>query len=420
MFRNPRFPAAIASVFLAVAACSDSSQPPTSPSLPNDPSLRNGQQPTHPNALARGVRGFGGFFLDDQGSPTIWLKQPAERGNAEGALEPWFRATGRAVSELRVLRGDYEWGELQGWFPAASAAAFAFPGIVFVDADEAINRVRVAVVHGTPIGAIRAALERAGIPAGAAVITEREPIRPLATLRDAVRPTVGGLQINFDPDPGTPGSFACTLGFNVMAGGQRSFITNSHCTNEQGSLDGTAYGQPLLSSGVIATEVDDPEYFRGRNCYASFVCRYSDAARAAYAAGTQSALGSIARTPSPNAQGASNLNIVGEFHISAEDLNTEFVVGSELNKVGRTTGWTQGPVSLTCVDVLASNTRFVSLCQTFVRAGVAGGDSGSPVFAEDGGDNVTLAGILWGGGGGDFVFSPLANIERELGALQTH
>lgn len=420
MFRNPRFPAAIASVLLAIAACSDSSQPPTSPFSPNDPSFRNDQQPTHPNALARGVRGFGGFFLDDQGSPTIWLAQPAERGNAERALEPWFRATRRAVSELRVLRGDYEWGELQGWFPAASAAAFAFPGAVFVDADEAVNRIRVAVVYGAPIGAIRAALERAGIPAGAVAITEREPIRPLATLRDAVRPTVGGLQINFDPDPGTPGSFVCTLGFNVLAGGQRSFITNSHCTNEWGSLDGTVYGQPLLSaSGVIATEVADPEYFR-RGCYASYLCRYSDASRAAYAAGTQSALGSIARTPAPNAQGTANLTIAGEFHISAEDLNTEFVVGSDLNKVGRTTGWTKGPVTLTCVDVLASGTRFVELCQTFVQAGVAGGDSGSPVFAEEGRGNVTLAGILWGGGGGDFVFSPLANIERELGPLQTH
>jgi hypothetical protein len=307
---------------------------------------------------------------------------------------------------------------LQGWFPAASAAAFAFSGTVFVDADESANRIRVAVVHGAPIGAIRAALERAGIPAGAVAITEREPIRPLATLRDAVRPTVGGLQINFDPDPGTPGSFVCTLGFNVLAGGQRSFITNSHCTNEWGSPDGTGYGQPLLSaSGVIATEVAEPEYFR-RGCYASYLCRYSDASRAAYAAETQSALGSIARTAAPNAQGAANLTIAGEFQISAEDLNTEFVVGSELNKVERTTGWTKGPVTLTCVDVLASGPRFVELCQTLVQAGVAGGDGGSPVFAEEGGGDVILAGILWGGGGGDFVFSPLANIERDLGPLR--
>jgi hypothetical protein len=49
-----------------------------------------------------------------------------------------------------------------------------------------------------------------------------------------------------------------------------------------------------------------------------------------------------------------------------------------------------------------------------------GGDSGSPVFALAGSHDATLAGILWGGGDNVFVFSPLANIERELGPLTTH
>jgi hypothetical protein len=234
-----------------------------------------------------------------------------------------------------------------------------------------------------------------------------------------VRPTVGGLQINFDPDPASPGSFVCTLGFNAMAGGQRSFITNSHCTNEQGGTEGTAYGQPLLSGGVIATEVADPTYSH-RGCYASFVCRLSDAARAAYSQGTESSLGRIARTPGPNNTGSQQLTIAGEFTITGEDLSTEFVVGSVLNKVGRTSGWTQGLVSLTCIDVLQSGSRFVKLCQTLVNANSLGGDSGSPVFALAGSHDATLAGILWGGGDNVFVFSPLANIERELGPLTTH
>jgi hypothetical protein len=46
-----------------------------------------------------------------------------------------------------------------------------------------------------------------------------------------------------------------------------------------------------------------------------------------------------------------------------------------------------------------------------------GGDSGSPVFR--GTSNVTLLGILWGGSGSQFVYSPIANIEQELGALTT-
>jgi len=36
------------------------------------------------------------------------------------------------------------------------------------------------------------------------------------------------------------------------------------------------------------------------------------------------------------------------------------------------------------------------------------------------GSNVTLVGILWGGSGSSlYVFSPISNIETELGALTT-
>ncbi len=56
-----------------------------------------------------------------------------------------------------------------------------------------------------------------------------------------------------------------------------------------------------------------------------------------------------------------------------------------------------------------SGSNIVQLCQTFVSAGVGGGDSGSDVFQITG-SSVKLAGILWGGnsGGTQFVFSPLA------------
>lgn len=418
--RNPRLlPAAMA--LAAVAACSDSTQPTDTPAPADNPELRStqAQQPAGPLALGRSVRGFGGFFLDAQGVPTAYLKDVAERGTVGRALEPWLRAQGRSVSDLRVRQGEFEWADLERWFAQASPAAFGVAGTVSVDADEASNRIRVGVQRGTAMAPIRAALERSGIPSEAVVIAEVEPIRQLATLRDAVRPTIGGLQINFDPDPATAGSFACTLGFNVLAGGQRSFITNSHCTNVQGGTEGTVYGQPLLSGGVIATEVADPEYSR-RNCYPTRICRFSDASRAAYAPGTESALGSIARTAAPNATGNANLLITGAFQITGEDLSTEFVVGSTVNKVGRTTGWTTGPVAATCVDFGVLGSNVVQLCQTAVEAVSGPGDSGSPVFERGGGDNVTLAGILWGGGDGIFVFSPLANIEQELGPLTTH
>ena len=92
-----------------------------------------------------------------------------------------------------------------------------------------------------------------------------------------------------------------------------------------------------------------------------------------------------------------------------------------MSKIGRTTGWTSGPITNTCVNTGVQGTRIVQLCQTFVSAGVGGGDSGSDVF-QGSGSSVKLAGILWGGSssGDQFVFSPFGNVTRELGTLVTH
>jgi hypothetical protein len=139
----------------------------------------------------------------------------------------------------------------------------------------------------------------------------------------------------------------------------------------------------------------------------------SDALRARYASGTTSALGKIARTTGAN-NGSLTLN--GNFTIAHEGTA---VVGQAVSKVGRTTGWTRGPVSATCVNVNVNGSNITQLCQTLVSAGVGGGDSGSPAFRGTG-SNVTLLGILWGGSGSNlFVYSPMANIESELGALTT-
>ena len=97
------------------------------------------------------------------------------------------------------------------------------------------------------------------------------------------------------------------------------------------------------------------------------------------------------------------------------------MAGQVVNKVGRTTGWSQGQVTATCTNTNVSGSNITELCQDFVSASVGSGDSGSPVFAISGGDNVTLLGILWGGSGSSsFVFSPLSNIKGELGNITTH
>jgi len=53
-----------------------------------------------------------------------------------------------------------------------------------------------------------------------------------------------------------------------------------------------------------------------------------------------------------------------------------------------------------------------------VLAAVGPGDSGSPVYWETDGGDAELVGLLWGGDGERFVFSPIAQVASELGPLR--
>src|SRR5215208_1141391 len=299
-----------------------------------------------------------------------------------------------------------------GWFQQASPAVLALGGTVFADHDEVNNRLVFGVERAAAIPGVERALARLGVPGSAYTVQVTAPIHQVATLRSRFRPTRGGIQIHFS-------RYLCTMGFNVTYNGGRSFITNSHCTNTQGGTEGTKYFQPTSSVDptVIATEAADPQYFTGGVCPAGRKCRFSDASRAAYSSTVSSTRGAIAKTTGVN---TGSLTIGGTFTVTAQDnTTTRFSIGTVVNKVGRTTGWTRGRVTNTCVNTNVSGTNITQLCQTFVGAGVGAGDSGSPVFRVTSGDNVTLLGILWGGSsdGRLFVFSPLKQIQQEIGAI---
>lgn len=306
---------------------------------------------------------------------------------------------------------------LPQWFAQSSPVVLALPGTVFADNDESNRRLLFGVENANAIPAVRQALERLGIPSNAYTIEVTDPIHFMAaaTLRDEWDPTQNGIQIHF-------GQYLCSLGFNALDGNERSFITASHCTNRQGGVEGTEYYQPTSSvnSTVIATEVDDPDYFRGGACPRGRKCRFSDASRALYNSSRSSSY-AIAATSGPN---NGSLAVTGSFAVTGQDnTTTSFQKGLQLEKVGRTTGWTEGTVSNTCVNTNVSGSNITQLCQTFVTAPrgkvvVQGGDSGSGVFSLSG-SNATIVGILWGGNsnGTMYVFSPLKQVRDELGTI---
>lgn len=354
--------------------------------------------------LAERLPGFAGFYYDFGRAPTVVLSEPR--------LATAFERMG-----FRVQVGEYDFRQLLVWRVAARAT-MAHDAVVFLDIDETANRLRIGVDREHAVqatAAVEATLAALGLPAEAVVIEPTDPIVPMATLRERVRPVPGSMQIRFS-------NFVCTLGFNADREGVVGFVTNSHCSDDQGSTTGTVYLQPNTpEDNRIGEELLDPPYIRGLdNCPQGRVCRYSDSLFAGYDAAGDQEMAKIARTTGPN-NGSLDIDDANpRFTITATGSS---VVGEVVNKIGRTTGWTQGEVLATCVDVSVAGSNITQLCQDRVGAAVDGGDSGSPVFAWDGtGDNVELRGILWGGSfdGSSFTFSPFANITRddtELGPL---
>ncbi|HEU0299906.1 MAG TPA: hypothetical protein VFR37_10635 [Longimicrobium sp.] len=390
-------------------------------------------------AVAQAVPGFGGYFIDERGAPTVYLTDPAHRPAAEAALAGFLASYGWSAADLQVRQAQYSYAQLDAWYRGSWTRALALPGTVFGDVDEGSNRLRFGGVDAAAVTSIASTLASLGVPAAAVQVQLAAPVLQAASLRDKIRPPHGGLQIQFFASPVSPLVNVCTLGFNAVKDGVQSFITNSHCTNKQGGTDLRTDYYQSTRGGVIPTpdnyvgfEADDPAYALGGDCPLGRTCRFSDASRAQYGAGQTFTLGNVARAAAPN-PGAINGDddpsvlvidsVTPTWRISAEQANP--VMGQTLNKTGRTTGWTQGTVAATCVDINVSASEITQRCQSLVGAFVAGGDSGSPVFGTHTDGTIFLAGILWGSSTDlvtnevQFIFSPLGAVESELGELAT-
>lgn len=300
------------------------------------------------------------------------------------------------------------------------------------DIDEASNKLTIGVENlGTLRFIVESEVAKLSIPQQAINIVQFGPAEPGGTLQQKVRPLVGGPQIAFDSIiDGSPLGF-CTLGVNAVRSGVSGFVTNSHCTVTQGGVENTIFGQPdlVFTSQRIGVETVDPTYFTGGSCPSGKRCRWSDTAfgrRDSTVTATRGAIAKLASKRSSTAQIVANFRIVSE---------VSFPLGGEfLNKVGRTTGWTSGHVTRTCVDSTVLNTNILLFCQDIVTtdtpgsAMFLGGDSGSPVFRitnSPATNDVELYGIAWaevqGTGGTQMLFSAMTNLQSstDLGPIST-
>lgn len=382
--------------------------------------------------MGKAIPGFGGMFYDAAGYPTVYLRDPQAKA-ALGAL----KSLGR---DVRVLRGDYDFEQLVTW-KRSLRSLLGQPGVVYLDADEASNRVVVGIDASFQAKSrVREGLDKEvasrGVPGAAVVYREtgsfREAVGVMrigdlekkkpatANLQGDVRPVPGGVQVSFIK---LPYIYFCTATFNAYLDGAFGFVTNSHCTSDRGKVDGTRYSQGDPYGPEIATEVADPGYVTGGDCPATRKCRFSDSAFAQYDAVSTGGFRKLAKTTGRGREEGSMVLKPASARLNVKSIGAAPLTGQVVNKVGRTTGWTYGPVVATCVDVSSSATEFTVWCQHLVQAGTEGGDSGSPVFSWTKGSNVNLLGVLWAGGSDGqgnsiFAFSPFASIQDELGTLR--
>jgi len=115
------FVSLVAGTVLFASACSDTTQP--MPSSDDKVGFDPIQQPDDPVALVRDVHGFGGFFFDRDGAPTVYLRDVSARAQVERALGPWLASQGIGVAALRVRGADYDWASLERWQGRATGEA---------------------------------------------------------------------------------------------------------------------------------------------------------------------------------------------------------------------------------------------------------------------------------------------------------
>ena len=271
---------------------------------------------------------------------------------------------------------------------------------------------------------VSAIAEKNGVPGEAVLFRLEGPQRYLVD-KDSVtskwRPVPGGVLIEYARALGIA---RCTLGFNAQRGGRTDtlyFLTASHCSDIEGSVENEVYYQNSSSAGLrIGVEILDPPFYGSSiypECPATKTCRYVDVLLARYDDTSWGTLGQIARTvDSASGQYASlDVNPAGRvFNVTAERRVS--VQGELLHKVGITTGWTYGLVLDTCKDWNASSSQVI-LCQSTFGGGGDPGDSGAPIFAHTSDNSVRIHGIVFAQSGPDTYFSTLAYIEEAFGNL---
>jgi hypothetical protein len=420
----PRNLAALAAL-MAAAACADTptGDSPAQPPRPvanelaaPDTIIYEGEQVYED--VAREVPGYAGHWYDEEGNVVIALVDPAQAAAARRVIDAQAQpapAQGeRRTGLTRIIPATHSFATLRDWRNASTFGLLGVSGVVAVDLDEQRNAVTVWLTTANARPAAEAELRRVGVPLTGTLIEVIGTPVSYQTLQNMFRPLQAGYQIQ------RSGGSTCTLGVPTTAGAT-GYITNSHCTPTYWANSGTAFYQHTVGAPwLVGSESADPA---GWPC-APNVCRWSDAARVTLAAGVPWA-NQIARSTAFGMNwtpGSITTGGVAAFNVSST-VQWWPLLGQLVDKVGRTTGWTRGTVTHSCVNFIApppAPAGRAVLCQYLMTNMAGPGDSGSPVFRQMAGNQAQVTGLLWGGvstsSGMRSIFSARGAVFNDLGA----
>lgn len=332
-----------------------------------------------------------------------------------------LKAPGIVLNEQR-----FSFLTLRAWRDTIADAFFDIEGAHKLSIDLIRNRVVMGVKPGG-LDRVRAFAASQGIPADGFDVEVSEPSNPMActangSLHDCFRPVPAGVQVEVAPNGGVGFFGGCTLGAavarTVSGTTALGFLTNSHCVPPEGVQNSDwSYQATYNFPELHAVEFVDPPF---TPC-GSYQCRQSDSAFLHhYSGGVQR--GTIVQTLAnngttascgPSTYGAACIvnSVHPRFYVNG---SRSLVMNMQVEKVGRTTGWTTGVVTSVCTDIVDSRGR-KWICNAQSTLDTYFGDSGSPVFYWwwfNNVDTVELLGLFWGGDGS---FSPMANVYTEIG-----
>jgi hypothetical protein len=360
--------------------------------------------------------GFAGVYVRADSTLAVLLTERGDEPAVRRYVASMRLATNTpllsAYAGITSQQVEHDFYQLREWFDSFGAL-MERDDIEMLDIDEARNRLLVGTLSEAGDEAVKDHARAIGLPESAYAITRVQRSAPRITVQDFHQWLVGGIEVRYGP----LWNQVCTLGFRALRMGVPVMVTNSHCSLDNRKLDFGTLTQPtwLLPANEVGYESHDRGDYR---CVSSLwpTCRWSDASY--FTRNTMRLSGApygfIAKTDYNGYFGPGGLTVDG-YRTVTQRLST-ILVGTWLDKTGRTSGGTTGQITQTCAW-FSSQKLF---CSDVSNVWSEGGDSGSPMFHWLGDDSVALYGVLWGGPPGQWTVTHsnrLSNIEQDLGSL---